>query len=59
MIEKICKKTGEFLMKNLFINLRRLTKFFIIVCIATFIIGGIVSIVYKPIYKVTLNVDLW
>ena len=42
-------------MKYFLINLRRITKFLIIICIATFIIGGIVSIIFKPIYKVTLN----
>ena len=42
-------------MRNILINLRKMIKFIIIICIATFIIGGIVSIVYKPIYRVTLN----
>ena len=42
-------------MKNVFIKLRSLFKLIILICLATFLIIGVVIFIYKPIYKVTLN----
>ena len=42
-------------MKKLFIKLRTLVKFAVLVTISIFLILGVVAIVYKPIYSVTLN----
>lgn len=45
-------------LKNTIIHLRRCTKVAIIVAISTFLIIGIVSICYKPIYSVSLNGEM-
>lgn len=42
-------------MKNVLIKVRTSMKFFILVSIATFLIVGAVSLLYKPIYSVTLD----
>lgn len=42
-------------MKNILIKIRTSIKFIILLCIATFLIVGIVAFIYKPIYSVTLN----
>jgi len=42
-------------MKKLFIQIRTLVKFALIITISVFLILGIVAIIYKPIYSVTLN----
>ena len=41
--------------KNLFVHIRSSLKFTFLVIIATIIIIGIISLVYKPMYSVTLN----
>lgn len=45
-------------LKNTIVKIRKGTKFTIIIAIATFLIIGIISSVYKPIYSVTLNGEL-
>ena len=45
-------------MKNVLIKIRSWAKFFILVSVATFIIAGIVAVVFKPIYSVTLDGEL-
>lgn len=45
-------------LKNTIIHLRKCTKVAIIVAISTFLIIGVVSICYKPIYSVTLNGEM-
>lgn len=45
-------------LKNTIVKIRKCTKFTIIIAIATFLIVGIISSVYKPIYSVTLNGEL-
>lgn len=45
-------------MKNILIKIRNSAKFFILVSVATFIIAGIVALVFKPKYSVTLNGEL-
>lgn len=42
-------------MKKMIVKIRTSLKFFIWVCIATFLIIGIEAIAYKPIYKVTFD----
>ena len=42
-------------MKKIFIQIRTLVKFAVLVTISIFLILGVVAIVYKPIYSVTLN----
>lgn len=42
-------------LKKVIIKIRKCTKFTIIVALSTFLIVGIISSVYKPIYSVTLN----
>lgn len=42
-------------MKKLFIRLRTLVKFSLLITISIFLILGVVAVVYKPIYSVTLN----
>ena len=42
-------------MKNLFIQIRTLVKFALLITISIFLILGVVAVVYKPIYSVTLN----
>ena len=42
-------------MKKIFIQIRTLVKFAVLVTISIFLILGVVTIVYKPIYSVTLN----
>lgn len=44
--------------KNTIIHLRKCTKVAIIIAISTFLIIGIVSVCYKPIYSVTLNGEM-
>ena len=44
--------------KNTIIHLRKCIKVVIIVAISTFLITGIVSAYYKPIYSVTLNGEM-
>lgn len=41
--------------KNLFVHIRSSLKFTFLIIIATIIIIGIISLVYKPMYTVTLN----
>lgn len=45
-------------LKKAIINVRKCTKFVIIVAISTFLIVGITSSFYKPIYSVTLNGEM-
>ena len=45
-------------MKNVLIKIRTSLKFFILVSIATFLIFGAVILLYKPIYRVTLDGEL-
>ncbi len=45
-------------LKKTVIQIRKCTKFIIILAIATFLIIGIISSVYKPIYSVTLNGEM-
>ena len=45
-------------MKNVLIKIRSWIKFCIIICIATFIIAGIVAVIFKPKYSVTLDGEL-
>lgn len=45
-------------LKNTIVKIRKGTKFTIIIAIATFLITGIISSVYKPIYSVSLNGEL-
>lgn len=45
-------------MKKILIRVRTAMKFFILISIATLLILGIVSFVYKPIYSVTFNGEL-
>ena len=45
-------------MRNVLIKIRSWAKFFILVSVATFIIAGIVAVVFKPIYSVTLDGEL-
>ena len=42
-------------MKKLFIQIRTLVKFSLLITISIFLILGVVAIIYKPIYSVTLN----
>ena len=42
-------------MKKIFIQIRTLVKFALLITISIFLILGIVAIVYKPIYSVSLN----
>ena len=42
-------------MKNVLIKIRALLKLIILICLATFLILGVVIYIYKPIYKVTLD----
>ena len=42
-------------MKKIFIQIRTLVKFALLITISIFLILGVVAIVYKPIYSVTLN----
>ena len=42
-------------MKNVFVRIRSILKLIILICLATFLILGVVIYIYKPIYKVTLN----
>ena len=42
-------------MKKIFIQIRTLVKFAVLVTISIFLILGVVAVVYKPIYSVTLN----
>lgn len=44
--------------KNTIVHLRKCTKVAIIIAISTFLITGIVSTCYKPIYSVTLNGEM-
>lgn len=44
--------------KKTIVHLRKCTKFAIIIAISTFLIIGIVSSFYKPIYSVTLNGEM-
>lgn len=44
--------------RKIIVQIRKCTKIVIIIAIATFIILGIVSYFYKPIYSVTLNGEL-
>lgn len=55
------KKIGVFKIisiKNTIVHLRKCTKVAIIIAISTFLITGIVSTCYKPIYSVTLNGEM-
>lgn len=55
------KKIGVFKIisiKNTIVHLRKCTKVAIIIAISTFLIIGIVSTCYKPIYSVTLNGEM-
>lgn len=45
-------------LKNTVVKLRKCTKFIIIIAIATFLIVGVVSSCYKPIYSVSLNGEM-
>lgn len=45
-------------LKKTIVQIRKCTKFAIIIAVATFLIIGIVSSFYKPIYSVTLNGEL-
>lgn len=45
-------------LKNTIIRIRKCTKFAIIITISAFLIIGIVSATYKPIYSVTLNGEM-
>lgn len=42
-------------MKKIFIQIRTLVKFALLITISIFLILGVVAIIYKPIYSVTLN----
>ena len=42
-------------MKKIFIQIRTLVKFSLLITISIFLILGVVAIIYKPIYSVTLN----
>lgn len=42
-------------MKNALIHLRASMKFFILLCIGFFIIVGLITFVYKPMYSVSIN----
>ena len=41
--------------KNLFVHIRSSLKFIFLIIIATVIIAGVISLVYRPMYSVTLN----
>lgn len=41
--------------KNIFVHVRSSLKFIFLIIIATVLIAGIISLVYKPMYSVTLN----
>lgn len=45
-------------LKNAIVRVRKCTKFAIVITISAFLIIGIVSTVYKPIYSVTLNGEM-
>lgn len=45
-------------LKNTVVHIRKCTKFAIVVAISTFLIIGIISFTYKPIYSVTLNGEM-
>ena len=45
-------------MKKIFIQIRTLVKFALLITISIFLILGVVAIVYKPIYSVSLNGEI-
>ena len=44
--------------KSIFVHIRSSIKFLFLITVAIVLIVGIISLVYRPMYSVTLNVNL-